>query len=118
MWVVYYLAELLTLCPLPVHDILTHEVSCPSAMSQFRALAGVLRGGCFGGTQWLRQCGGKPARRRWFDLQRSCSSGAAPDQTVSSSSSSYVEEMYFAWLEDHKNVHEVTMSNLSDQIYT
>ncbi|CAM9284115.1 unnamed protein product, partial [Lampetra planeri] len=87
-----------------MHTLL-REKQVTVAMSQFRALAGVLRGGCFGGTQWLRGCGGKPARRRWFDPQRSCSSGAAPDQTVSSSSS-YVEEMYFAWLEDHKNVHE------------
>lgn len=75
-------------------------------MSQIRALAAVLRGGCFGGSRWLRGCGGIQARR-WIDPQRSCSSGAAPVPTVTGTSS-YVEEMYFAWLEDHKNVHEVT----------
>uniref|UniRef100_A0A8D0AJB0 2-oxoglutarate dehydrogenase complex component E1 n=1 Tax=Sander lucioperca TaxID=283035 RepID=A0A8D0AJB0_SANLU len=74
-------------------------------MSQFRALAAVLRGGCVGGSQWLRVCGGGPARR-WVDPGRSCSSGAAPGHSAVAGSSSYVEEMYFAWLEDHKNVHE------------
>ncbi|GLD65082.1 2-oxoglutarate dehydrogenase-like, mitochondrial [Lates japonicus] len=78
-------------------------------MSQFRALAGVLRGGCAGGGQWLRGSRGGPARR-WVDSRRGCSStssaGAAPVLSAVASSSSYVEEMYFAWLEDHKNVHE------------
>uniref|UniRef100_A0A4W6E8S1 2-oxoglutarate dehydrogenase complex component E1 n=1 Tax=Lates calcarifer TaxID=8187 RepID=A0A4W6E8S1_LATCA len=78
-------------------------------MSQFRALAGVLRGGCTGGGQWLRGSGGGPARR-WVDSRRGCSStssaGAAPVLSAVASSSSYMEEMYFAWLEDHKNVHE------------
>uniref|UniRef100_A0A665W650 2-oxoglutarate dehydrogenase complex component E1 n=1 Tax=Echeneis naucrates TaxID=173247 RepID=A0A665W650_ECHNA len=63
-------------------------------MSRFRALAGVLRGGCAGGSRWLR---GGPARR-------GCSSGAVPSAVASSSS--YVEEMYFAWLQNPKNVHE------------
>uniref|UniRef100_A0A665W621 2-oxoglutarate dehydrogenase complex component E1 n=1 Tax=Echeneis naucrates TaxID=173247 RepID=A0A665W621_ECHNA len=65
-----------------------------AAMSRFRALAGVLRGGCAGGSRWLR---GGPARR-------GCSSGAVPSAVASSSS--YVEEMYFAWLQNPKNVHE------------
>lgn len=76
-------------------------------MSQFRAIVGVLRGGRVGGSQWLRGRGGGPARR-WVDPKRGCSSGAAvPVPSAVTSSSSYVEEMYFAWLEDHKNVHEV-----------
>ncbi|XP_054654937.1 2-oxoglutarate dehydrogenase-like, mitochondrial isoform X2 [Dunckerocampus dactyliophorus] len=70
-------------------------------MSQFRALACVLR---VGGRLWWQGCGGcggtlsqcRPHPRR------GCSSEATPV----SWSSSYVEEMYFAWLEDHKNVHE------------
>uniref|UniRef100_A0A8C4E7X5 2-oxoglutarate dehydrogenase complex component E1 n=1 Tax=Dicentrarchus labrax TaxID=13489 RepID=A0A8C4E7X5_DICLA len=74
-------------------------------MSQFRALAGVLRSGRAGGSQWLRGCGGGPARR-WVDPRRGCSSGTAPAPSAVVSSSSYVEEMYFAWLEDPKNVHE------------
>uniref|UniRef100_A0A8D3EE65 Oxoglutarate dehydrogenase L n=1 Tax=Scophthalmus maximus TaxID=52904 RepID=A0A8D3EE65_SCOMX len=75
-------------------------------MSQLRALAGALRGGCAGGSQWLLGCGGGPARR-WLDPRRGCSTGASPIvPPVASSSSSYVEEMYFAWLEDHNNVHE------------
>ncbi|XP_042288705.1 2-oxoglutarate dehydrogenase-like, mitochondrial [Thunnus albacares] len=75
-------------------------------MSQFRALAGVLRGGRVGGSQWLRGCGQGPARR-WVDPRRGCSSGAAASvPSAVTSSSNYVEEMYFAWLEDHKNVHE------------
>lgn len=83
-----------------------------SAMSQFRALAGVLRGGRVGGSQWLRGSGGGPTRR-WVDPKRGCSSGAAaPVLSAVTSSSSYVEEMYFAWLEDHKNVHEVTVYNM------
>ncbi|KAF3842049.1 hypothetical protein F7725_024000 [Dissostichus mawsoni] len=74
-------------------------------MSQFRALAGVLRGGRAGGSQWLRACGEAPARR-WVDPRRGCSSGAAPVLSAVAGSSSYMEEMYIAWLEDHKNVHE------------
>lgn len=81
-------------------------------MSQLRALAGALRGGCAGGSQWLLGCGGGPARR-WLDPRRGCSTGASPIvPPVASSSSSYVEEMYFAWLEDHNNVHEVTICNM------
>lgn len=87
--------------------------SCvPVVMSQFRALAGVLRGGRVGGSRWLRGCGGGPARR-YVDPSRGCSSGAAPVPSAVASSSSYVEEMYFAWLEDHKSVHKVTC-----EIYT
>ncbi|XP_041646191.1 2-oxoglutarate dehydrogenase-like, mitochondrial isoform X2 [Cheilinus undulatus] len=74
-------------------------------MSQFRALAGVLRTGRASG-QWLRGGGGSPAKRSWVDPRRGCSSGAAPVLSAVASSSSYVEEMYYAWLEDHKNVHE------------
>lgn len=82
--------------------------SCVSAaMSRFRALAGVLRGGRLGGSQWLRVCGGGPARR-CVEASRFCSSGAAPVPAAVASSSSYVEEMYFAWLEDHNSVHKVT----------
>ncbi|XP_022067953.2 2-oxoglutarate dehydrogenase-like, mitochondrial [Acanthochromis polyacanthus] len=78
-------------------------------MSQFRALAGVLKGGCAGGNQLLRGCARGPARR-WVDPKRGCSSSSSsrtePLLPAVASSSSYVEEMYFAWLEDHKNVHE------------
>ncbi|KAM7385552.1 hypothetical protein PAMP_001633 [Pampus punctatissimus] len=75
-------------------------------MSQFRALTGVLRAGRVGGSRWLRGCEGVPAKR-CVDPKRGCSSGAAaPVLSAVTSSSSYVEEMYFAWLEDHKNVHE------------
>lgn len=75
-------------------------------MSQFRAFAGVLRGGHVGGSRWLRGLGG-PARR-YVDPRRGCSSGAAPVPSAVASSSSYVEQMYYAWLEDHKSVHKVT----------
>lgn len=77
-------------------------------MSQFRALAGVLRGGRVGGSRWLRGGGGGggPTTRRWVDPRRGCSSESAPVLSAMASNSSYVEEMYFAWLEDHKNVHE------------
>uniref|UniRef100_A0A671Y362 2-oxoglutarate dehydrogenase complex component E1 n=1 Tax=Sparus aurata TaxID=8175 RepID=A0A671Y362_SPAAU len=79
-------------------------------MSQFRALAGVLKGGRVGGRQWLRGCvgggGGGGPTRRWVDPRRGCSSEVATVPSTVASSSSYVEEMYFAWLEDHKNVHE------------
>lgn len=44
--------------------------------------------------------------RRVFDPRRNCSSGAA-EPSLAACSSSYVVEMYYAWLEDHKNVHEV-----------
>ncbi len=81
------------------------------AMSHFRALAGVLRGGRAGGSQWLRGCGGGTGRR-WVEPWRGCTSGAAPVLSAVAGSSSYVEEMYFAWLEDHKNVHEVTVYNM------
>ncbi|XP_069000726.1 2-oxoglutarate dehydrogenase-like, mitochondrial [Embiotoca jacksoni] len=75
-------------------------------MSQFRAIAGVLKGGCVGGSQLLRGCGGG-LPRRWVDPKRGCSSSRTePLLPAVVSSSSYVEEMYFAWLEDHKNVHE------------
>ena len=85
-------------------------------MSQFRALAGVLRSrGC----QWLLLPrgggggggGGGPACRSVLaGSARSCFAGpTAPTAVDYSSSSSYVEGMYFAWLEDPKNVHEVMM---------
>ncbi|XP_017319494.1 2-oxoglutarate dehydrogenase-like, mitochondrial isoform X1 [Ictalurus punctatus] len=53
-------------------------------MSRFRSLAS-LRG------LWMKG--------RMVDPHRFCSSGTPL-------STSYVEEMYYAWLEDHKNVHE------------
>lgn len=71
------------------------------AMSQFRVFAGVLRGGRFRGSQWQRACGAGPARG--VVDTRSCSSGAS----MLTSNPSYVEEMYFSWLEDHKSVHKV-----------
>lgn len=74
-------------------------------MSQFRVLVGVLRGGRVGGSRWLRGCGAGPARG-CVD-RRSCSSEAAPGPSALTSNSGYVEEMYFAWLEDHKSVHKV-----------
>ncbi|XP_061795379.1 2-oxoglutarate dehydrogenase-like, mitochondrial isoform X1 [Nerophis lumbriciformis] len=70
-------------------------------MSQFRAFAGVLRSG---GWSWWRGGGGTLSKCR-PDPRRGCSSETTPAQGVTSSSN-YVEEMYFAWLEDHKNVHE------------
>ncbi|XP_062319357.1 2-oxoglutarate dehydrogenase-like, mitochondrial [Osmerus eperlanus] len=70
-------------------------------MSQFRALAGVLKGG---GRQWLRLHGGGVVRFV-YEPKRGCSSGSVVPSAVASRSS-YVEEMYFAWLEDHRNVHE------------
>lgn len=75
------------------------------AMSQFRALVGALRGGRAGGSWWLRGSAGGRSRR-YVDPSRGCSSEAVPSAVASSSS--YVEEMYFAWLEDHKSVHKVT----------
>lgn len=74
-------------------------------MSQFRVLAGVMRGGRVGGSRWLRGCGAGRARGR-VDI-RSCSSGAVPGPSALTSNPGYVEEMYFAWLEDHKSVHKV-----------
>uniref|UniRef100_A0A8C5B055 Oxoglutarate dehydrogenase L n=1 Tax=Gadus morhua TaxID=8049 RepID=A0A8C5B055_GADMO len=82
-------------------------------MSQFRALAGILRS-----RGW--QClllpggggGGGPACRSVLaGSARSCFAGPSAPTAVNSSSStssssSYVEEMYFAWLEDPTNVHE------------
>jgi len=44
--------------------------------------------------------------KRVFDPRRNCSSGA-PEPSLAACSSSYVVEMYYAWLEDHKNVHKV-----------
>uniref|UniRef100_A0AAQ4RTL3 2-oxoglutarate dehydrogenase complex component E1 n=1 Tax=Gasterosteus aculeatus aculeatus TaxID=481459 RepID=A0AAQ4RTL3_GASAC len=69
------------------------------AMSQLRALAAVLRGAGVGGSQWLPWCGGGGPARRWVEPRRGCSSAATHG-------SSYVEQMYLAWLEDHKSVHE------------
>ncbi|KAG9341028.1 hypothetical protein JZ751_019782, partial [Albula glossodonta] len=69
-------------------------------MSQFRALAGVLRGP---GLWWLRgQAVG--ARTGIAEHRRGCSSGTA-EPSLAGCSSSYVEEMYYAWLENPKNVH-------------
>lgn len=83
-------------------------------MSRFRALAGVLRGGRVGGGQWLRGCVGGPAGR-YVKASRACSSGAVPVPAAVASSSSYVEEMYFAWLEDHNSVHKVTSDSTFDK---
>ncbi|XP_036430123.1 2-oxoglutarate dehydrogenase-like, mitochondrial [Colossoma macropomum] len=68
-------------------------------MSQFRSLAGVLRGSGL----WMlgRNGPGRPV----FNPRRGCSSRVA-QLSPSALSSSYVEEMYYAWLEDPKNVHE------------
>ncbi|XP_061692338.1 2-oxoglutarate dehydrogenase-like, mitochondrial isoform X2 [Syngnathoides biaculeatus] len=71
-------------------------------MSPFRALGGVLRAGGAGpwwraGRGTLARCGPHPGRARSHE--------APPTQAVASSSS-YVEDMYFAWLEDRNNVHE------------
>lgn len=74
-------------------------------MSQFRVFAGVLRGGRVRGSQWLRACGAGPARG--VVDTRSCSSGAVTGPSTLTSNPSYVEEMYFSWLEDHKSVHKV-----------
>ncbi|KTG44687.1 hypothetical protein cypCar_00020462, partial [Cyprinus carpio] len=71
-----------------------------SDMSQLRSLAGALRSS----SQWMR--GQVGSGRRVFDPRRNCSSGAA-EPSLAACSSSYVVEMYYAWLEDHKNVHEV-----------
>ena len=76
-------------------------------MSQFRVLVGVLRGGGTGPSQLQRGCGGALARLRVVP-RRGFTSRTEPLLPAAASSSSYVEEMYFAWLEDHKNVHEVT----------
>lgn len=69
-------------------------------MSQLRSLAGALRSR----SQWMMGYVG--TGKRVFDPRRNCSSGA-PEPSLAACSSSYVIEMYFAWLEDHKNVHEV-----------
>lgn len=74
-------------------------------MSQFRVFAGVLRGGRVGGCQWLRACGAGPARGAVG--RRSCSSGTVTGPSALTSNPSYVEEMYFSWLEDHESVHKV-----------
>lgn len=73
---------------------------CFAGMSQFRPLAGALRSS----SQWMR--GHVGTGRRVFDPRRNCSSGAA-EPSLAACGSSYVVEMYYAWLEDHKNVHEV-----------
>lgn len=80
-------------------------------MSQFRVFTRVLRGGCIGGSHCLRGCG-RGLARRWVDPKRGCSDGAAPVLSAATDSSSYVEEMYFAWLEDNRNVDEVTVRNM------
>ena len=90
-------------------------------MSQFRALAGILRS-----RGW--QClllpgggggGGPVCRPLLAGSARSCFAGpSAPTAVNSSSSPSYVEEMYFAWLEDPKNVHEVMMTYLCALLFT
>uniref|UniRef100_A0AAX7SQL7 2-oxoglutarate dehydrogenase-like, mitochondrial n=1 Tax=Astatotilapia calliptera TaxID=8154 RepID=A0AAX7SQL7_ASTCA len=71
-------------------------------MSQFRVLAGVLKGG---GSPFLRWRAGGLTWRCWAHPKRGCSSRTDPLPAVVSNSS-YVEEMYLAWLDDHKNVHE------------
>ncbi|KAG7462444.1 hypothetical protein MATL_G00184860 [Megalops atlanticus] len=73
-------------------------------MSQLRAfagVAGVLRGHRL---SWLK---GRQPALGWglLDPHRGCSS-RAPEPALGDGSSSYVKEMYYAWLEDHKNVHE------------
>ncbi|KAL7889948.1 hypothetical protein AOLI_G00022060 [Acnodon oligacanthus] len=63
-------------------------------MSQFRSLAGVLRGSGL----WMLGRNGPG---------RGCSSRVTQlSPSPSALSSSYVEEMYYAWLEDPRNVHE------------
>nr|XP_057916786.1 2-oxoglutarate dehydrogenase-like, mitochondrial isoform X2 [Doryrhamphus excisus] len=73
-------------------------------MSHFQGLVCVLRAGR--GLWWrgCGGCGGTLSRCRPHP-RRGCSSEATVAGAVSSSSG-YVEEMYFAWLEDPKNVHE------------
>lgn len=78
-------------------------------MSQFRVLAGVLKGG---GSPFLRWRAGGLTWRYWAHPKRGCSSRTDPLPAVVSNSS-YVEEMYLAWLDDHKNVHEVTMCSIN-----
>ncbi|CAN9499768.1 unnamed protein product [Ophioblennius macclurei] len=73
-------------------------------MSQFRALVGVLRGGGVGGSRMLGGCRAGQARI-WVEPRRDCSSGTE-SLSPAFTGSSYVEEMYVAWLEDHKSVHE------------
>ncbi|KAG9275373.1 2-oxoglutarate dehydrogenase-like, mitochondrial [Astyanax mexicanus] len=68
-------------------------------MSQFRPLAGVLRG------SGLWMLGRTGPGRQVFNPHRGCSSRAT-QPSPSALSSSYVEEMYYSWLEDPKNVHE------------
>lgn len=80
----------------------------PPAMSQLRLLAGVLRGRCTLGSLWLRGNGSGSTRRCLDSYRRMSSSGSTPVSPAIISSSSYVEEMYYAWLDDHKNVHKVT----------
>lgn len=76
------------------------------AMSHFRVFAGVLRGGRVRGRQGVRASGAGPAAG--VVDRRSCSSGAVTGPSALTSNPSYVEEMYFSWLEDPKSVHKVT----------
>ncbi|XP_016892630.1 2-oxoglutarate dehydrogenase-like, mitochondrial isoform X2 [Cynoglossus semilaevis] len=75
-------------------------------MSQLRLLAGVLRVRCTLGSLWLRGNGSGSTRRCLDSYRRMSSSGSTPVSPAIISSSSYVEEMYYAWLDDHKNVHK------------
>ncbi|XP_066534604.1 2-oxoglutarate dehydrogenase-like, mitochondrial [Hoplias malabaricus] len=68
-------------------------------MSHFRPLAVALRG------SGLWMLGRNGPGRQVFNPHRGCSSGAA-QTSPSTLSSTYVEQMYYAWLEDPKNVHE------------
>uniref|UniRef100_H3CTB5 2-oxoglutarate dehydrogenase complex component E1 n=1 Tax=Tetraodon nigroviridis TaxID=99883 RepID=H3CTB5_TETNG len=73
-------------------------------MSHFRVFAGVLRGGRVRGRQGVRASGAGPAAG--VVDRRSCSSGAVTGPSALTSNPSYVEEMYFSWLEDPKSVHK------------
>lgn len=48
------------------------------------------------------------ARRAFLHGQRYVSSGAS-EPSPSGSNSNYVEEMYYAWLENPKSVHKVSL---------
>ncbi|XP_035255943.1 2-oxoglutarate dehydrogenase-like, mitochondrial [Anguilla anguilla] len=71
-------------------------------MSQIRALAGILRGHSL----WRLRPPVAGTDRGPSDPRhhRRCSS-RAPEPSLANCSSSYVEEMYYAWLENPKNVH-------------
>lgn len=111
------LCNLCTASPSPLCDCVSVEEfrfklilipNCVSvAMSQFRVFAGVLRGGRVRGSQWLRACGAGPAKG--VVDRRNCSSTAVTGPSALTSNPSYVEEMYFSWLEDHQSVHKVTL---------